>query len=426
MKESATSTNIRLGLGANWEQFTLLVVVNGFVGAMVGLERSVLPVLAREDFGLASQTAVLSFLITFGIFKPVANYFAGRLSDRFGRKRVLLFGWIAALPVPLMIVFAPSWGWVVAANVLLGINQGLSWSTLVIMKIDLVGPVRRGLAMGLNETAGYAGVALASLATGYLAAAYGPRPAPFLLGIGFASLGLLLILFFARETREFAELEARQSTTLTEQPVDEPSSREIFVQTSFTDRNLSSASQAGFVNNLNDGMAWGLFPLFFAASGLPVAQIGVLAAVYPGVWSLGQIATGWASDRVGRKWMLSSGMWLQASGIVLIASTRSFAPWLVGAILMGLGTALVYPTLLAVIGDVAHPSWRASAVGVYRLWRDSSYAVVAVLAGVVADLYGFVPAIFTVGALTAASGLVVAVRMRETLPKGDSKVQGKD
>lgn len=316
--------DLRLGLGANWQQFSLLVAVNGFVGAMVGLERSVLPVLAREDFGLASQTAILAFLITFGIFKPATNYFAGRLSDRFGRKRVLLVGWLAALPVPFMIILAPSWGWVVAANALLGINQGLAWSTLIIMKIDLVGPVRRGLAMGLNETAGYAGVSLASLATGYLAAAYGPRPAPFLLGIGFAVLGLLLTLFFVRETQEYARLEARQSPQQEENPADDPSGREIFVRTSFTDRNLSSASQAGFVNNLNDGMAWGLFPLFFAASGLSIGQIGVLAAVYPGVWSVGQIATGWASDHLGRKWMIASGMWVQASGILLTAATGSF------------------------------------------------------------------------------------------------------
>ena len=353
----------------------------------------------------------------FGVFKPAANYFAGRLSDRFGRKPILLTGWLAALPVPVMIILAPSWGWIVAANVLLGINQGLTWSTAIIMKIDLVGPARRGLAMGLNETAGYAGVALASLATGYLAAAYGPRPAPFLLGIGFAVAGLLLTLFFIRDTSKYAELEAAQNSDSAEAEEIKPNAREIFVQTSFTDRNLSSASQAGFVNNLNDGMAWGLFPLFFAASGLSIGQIGVLAAVYPGVWSLGQIATGWASDRFGRKWMIASGMWLQASGILLTAATQSFGSWLLGAILMGLGTALVYPTLLAVIGDVAYPSWRASAVGVYRLWRDSSYAVVAVLAGGVADLFGYACAIVVVGILTALSGFVVAMGMRETLSR---------
>jgi MFS family permease len=416
LKDAASQT-IRLGLAANWRQFTLLVVLNAFVGAMVGLERSVLPSLAEEDFGLANRTAILSFLITFGLVKAGTNYFAGRLSDRIGRKPVLLVGWLAALPVPVMIILAPSWGWVVGANVLLGINQGLAWSTTIIMKIDLVGPTRRGLAMGLNETAGYVGVALAALAAGYLAAAYGVRPAPFLLGIGFAVLGLLLTLFWIRETHEYARLEASQ-TTQGESPADKPSSREIFMRTSFTDRNLSSVSQAGFVNNLNDGMAWGLLPLYFAAAGLSIGQIGVLAAVYPGVWGIGQLITGWASDRLGRKWMVASGMWIQAAAILTIAVARSFSLWIVSAVLLGFGTALVYPTLLAAIGDVANPSWRASVVGVYRLWRDSSYAVVAVLAGVVSDLFGFAPAIVAVGILTAISGFVVAVRMRETLPRG--------
>lgn len=407
--------SLKLGLRANWRQFALLVAVNAFVGAMVGLERSVLPLLAEQEFGLASRTAILSFLVSFGVVKAGTNYFAGRLSDRIGRKSVLVVGWVAALPVPVMIILAPSWGWIVAANVLLGVNQGLAWSTTVIMKIDLVGPARRGLAMGLNEAAGYGAVSLAALAAGYLAAAHGVRPAPFLLGVGFAVLGLLLSVFLVRETREHAELEARETLAPGGAAADEPNGREVFVRTSFTDRNLSSVSQAGLVNNLNDGMAWGLFPLFFAAAGLPVAQIGVLAAVYPGVWGLGQLATGWASDLLGRKWMIATGMWLQTAGIVLVAATRSFTPWILGAVLMGLGTALVYPTLLAAIGDVAHPSWRASAVGVYRLWRDLGYAVGAILAGVVADLFGFGPAILTIGALTAISGFVVAVRMRETL-----------
>jgi MFS family permease len=403
----------RLGLRANWRQFALLVVVNAFVGAMVGLERSVLPLLAEQEFGLASRTAILSFLVSFGLVKAGTNYFAGRFSDRTGRKPVLLLGWLAALPVPVMIISAPSWGWVVAANVLLGVNQGLAWSTTVIMKIDLVGPARRGLAMGLNETAGYVAVSLAALAAGYLAGTYGVRSAPFLPGVGFAVLGLILSLSLVRETREYAELEASR---IAEDPGNGLHGGEVFVRTSFTDRNLSSASQAGLVNNLNDGMAWGLFPLFFATAGLSIGQIGVLAAVYPGVWGLAQLATGWASDRLGRKWMIASGMWLQAAGIFLTAATRSLAPWTLGAVLMGLGTALAYPTLLAAVGDAAHPSWRASAVGVYRLWRDLGYAVGAILAGVVADLFGFAPAIIAVGTLTAVSGLVVAVRMRETLP----------
>ena len=407
----------RLGLRANWRQFALLVAVNAFVGAMVGLERSVLPLLAAEDFGLVSRTAILSFLVSFGLVKAGTNYFAGRLSDSIGRKPVLVLGWLAALPVPVMIILAPSWGWVVAANVLLGVNQGLAWSTTVIMKIDLVGPARRGLAMGLNEAAGYVAVSLAALAAGYLAASYGVRPAPFLLGAGFAVLGLVLSLSLVRETRGHADLEARQTEIPEGEPAGIPGGREVFIRTSFTDRNLSSASQAGLVNNLNDGMAWGLLPLFFATAGLSIAQISLLAAVYPGVWGLGQLATGWASDRLGRKWMIVAGMWSQAAGILLTAATASLTSWLLGAVLMGLGTALAYPTLLAAVSDAAHPSWRASAVGVYRLWRDLGYAAGAILAGGIADLFGFAPAIVTVGALTAVSGLVVAVRMKETLPQ---------
>ena len=400
---------------ANWRQFALLVVVNAFVGAMVGLERSVLPLLAAEDFGLVSRTAILSFLVSFGLVKAGTNYFAGRLSDSIGRKPVLVLGWLAALPVPAMIILAPSWGWVVAANVLLGVNQGLAWSTTVIMKIDLVGPARRGLAMGLNEAAGYIAVSLAALAAGYLAASYGVRPAPFLLGVGFAVLGLILSLTLVRETRDHADLEARQTEKPEGEPADGPSGREVFVRTSLTDRDLSSASQAGLVNNLNDGMAWGLLPLYFATAGLSIAQISLLAAVYPGVWGLGQLATGWASDRYGRKWMIAAGMWSQAAGILLTAATASLSLWLLGAILMGLGTALAYPTLLAAVSDAAHPSWRASAVGVYRLWRDLGYVAGAVLAGIIADLFGFAPAIVAVGVLTAVSGLVIAVRMKETL-----------
>ena len=405
---------VRLGLGANWEQFALLVLVNAFVGGMVGLERSVLPLVAERDFGLASRTAILAFLVSFGLVKAGANYAAGRLADRIGRKHVLLLGWLAAVPVPLMIILAPSWSWVVAANVLLGINQGLAWSTAVVMKIDLVGPARRGLAMGLNEAAGYGAGALAALAAGYLAATDSVRPAPFLPGVAFSILGLLLTLFFVRDTHDHARLEARQHAGDMGVPGDAPAAGALFRRVSFTDRNLSSVSQAGLVNNLNDGLAWGLFPLFFAAAGLPLRQIAVLAAVYPGVWSVSQLATGWASDRLGRKWLIASGMWVQGAALLLIAATRGFGPWLAGAVLLGAGTALVYPTLLAAIGDAAHPSWRASAIGIYRLWRDSGYAVGAILAGLIADRFGFVPAIVTIGALTALSGCVVAARMRET------------
>ena len=407
----AEAPPLRLGLGANWRQFALLVLVNAFVGGMAGLERAVLPLLAEREFGLASRAAILSFLVSFGLVKAGANYLAGRLADRLGRRAVLLLGWLLALPVPFMIILAPSWGWVVAANVLLGANQGLAWSVTVIMKIDLAGPRRRGLAMGLNEAAGYGAMALSALAAGYLGARYGLRVAPFLPGIGFTLLGLLLTVAFIRETGGHARLEG----SLFAGPADAPSGRAVFLRTSFTDRTLSSVSQAGLVNNLNDGLAWGLLPLFFAAAGLAAGQVGLLAAAYLGVWGVAQLGTGWASDRLGRKWPIVGGLWLQAAAILLIAATRGLAPWLGSMALLGLGTALVYPTLLAAIGDVAHPAWRAGAVGVYRLWRDAGYAAGAILAGLVADRAGFAPAIVAVGALTAASGLLAAVRMRETL-----------
>ena len=398
---------IALGLRANWTQFALLVVVNAFVGAMVGLERSVLSLVAERDFGLVSRTAILSFLVSFGLSKAAANYAAGRLSERVGRKPLLLAGWLAGLPAPLLVIWAPSWHWVVAANVLLGLNQGLAWSTTVIMKIDLVGSARRGLAMGLTEAAGYLAAAGAALTAGYLAAAYGPRPAPFVFGVVCAVLGLLLSLG-VRETRGHARHEAR--TAAVPDPLPGGS---IFVRTSFTDPSLSSVSQAGLVNNLNDGVAWGLFPLYFAAGGLRIEQIGVLAAGYPAVWALAQLGTGWASDRWGRKWLIAAGMWVQAAAILLIAASHALPGWIAGTFLLGIGTALVYPTLLAAIGDVAHPSWRANAVGVYRLWRDAGYAVGAVLSGVLADRFGLAPAIAATGVLTAVSGVVVAGRMRE-------------
>lgn len=405
-------TAIRLGLAANWQQFTLLIVVNAFVGAMVGLERTVLPLIAEADFGLASRTAVLSFLISFGIVKALANLFAGGLGDRWGRKRILVAGWLVGLPVPLLIMFAPDWGWVVFANVLLGINQGLCWSTTVIMKIDLVGPKQRGLAMGLNEFAGYLAVSLSALGTGYVAAAYGLRPAPFYPGLVFALLGLLLSMFLVQETTPFTRLEAR----LANPEIDPPSFGQVFALTSWKNKTLFSASQAGMVNNLNDGMVWGLLPLFLAGRGMSLAQIGILAAVYPGVWGLSQLFTGGLSDRWGRKWLIAGGMWLQAGGIGLLVIGRSFDWWLASAVLLGLGTAMVYPTLLAAVSDVAHPNWRGSAVGVYRLWRDSGYAVGALLSGLLADALGLQVAIAAIGGLTLLSGLGVAGVMQETLP----------
>jgi MFS family permease len=395
-------------------QFALLVLVNAFVGGMVGIERAVLPLLAEQEFGLASKTAILSFIASFGVVKALSNLFAGRLSDRIGRKGVLIAGWLVGLPVPLIIMFAPSWGWIIFANVLLGVNQGLCWSTTVIMKIDLVGPARRGLAMGLNEAAGYLAVSLAALGAGYLAAAYALRPQPFILGIIFAVAGLLLSIFFVRESRGHAAIEAQQQGGGA--AVAQPSFAQILLLTSWKDRALFAVSQAGMVNNLNDGMAWGLFPLYFALAGLSIGEVSVLAAIYPAVWGFAQLGTGALSDRLGRKWLISAGMLVQAGGIFVIMLTHSFWPWAGGAVLLGLGTALVYPTLLAAISDVAHPSWRASAVGVYRLWRDGGYAVGALLAGLLADALGLSWAIGVVGGLTLLSGIIVALVMYETLP----------
>jgi MFS family permease len=408
--QGAVRPALQLGILANLPQFSLLVVVNAFVGAMVGLERAILPALAEREFHLAARAAILSFIIVFGIVKAGTNYFAGRFSDRFGRKAVLVAGWMIAVPVPFLLMAAPSWGWVLFANVLLGLSQGLTWSTTVIMKIDLAGPHRRGLAMGLNEFSGYLAVAGAAWATGYVATRFGLRPQPFYLGVGFAAVGLFLSVAFVRETRGHAAQEAVASR---HPDTETPSHRTIFLRTSFTDRNLSSVSQAGLVNNLNDGMAWGLLPLFFAAAGLTLSQIGMLAALYPAVWGIAQLATGALSDRMGRKWFIAAGMWLQAGGIAVTASWTAIGGFAVGAVLLGIGTAMVYPTLLAAVGDVAHPSWRASAVGVYRLWRDLGYAVGGFLSGIVADAFGLRAAIVLVAVVTFLSGMVVAVRMRE-------------
>lgn len=400
---------VRLGLRANWEQFALLVAVNAFVGATVGIERVLLPLLAERDFGLASRAAILSFIVSFGLVKAIANLFAGRISEHWGRKKVLVAGWLFALPVPAIILLAPSWGWVVLANVLLGINQGLCWSTTVIMKIDLVGPERRGLAMGLNEASGYLAVSAAAFVSGYLAGALGLRETLFWMGEIIAASGLIISAVFVRESLHHVRFEARQTTGGHQR-----SFAEILLLTSWKDRALFAVSQAGMVNNLNDGMAWGLLPLYFASQGLSLERISFLAALYPAVWGSMQLVTGGLSDRTGRKWMIALGMLVQAAGIALFVAGKGFAPWAVAAVLLGLGTAMVYPTLLAAVGDVAHPSWRASAVGVYRLWRDGGYAIGALLAGGLADALGVRWAIGAIGGLTFLSGVIVAAVMYET------------
>lgn len=402
----------RLGLRANLAQFSLLVGVNALVGGMVGQERTVLPLLADREFGLTTFTSTLTFIAAFGIVKAATNFFAGTLSDRHGRKPVLVAGWLIGLPVPLLLMWAPTWAWVVFANVLLGMNQGLTWSTTVIMKIDLVGPQRRGFAMGLNEAAGYGAVAVTALATGWIAAEWGLRPAPFFLGLAFAGLGLGLSTSAVHETHAHARREALEHT---ERRHDHDlTTREVFRLTSYRDRSLSACSQAGLVNNLNDGLAWGLFPLLFAERGLSVGRIGVLAALYPAAWGLGQLYTGGLSDRVGRRPLIAGGMVTQAVALGWMAITHGFTTWALGAVLLGIGTAMVYPTLLAAIGDVAHPAWRGRAVGVYRLWRDGGFAVGALLAGVLADVASIEVAVYAVAALTALSGIVVMVRMDET------------
>ena len=420
------AAEIRLGLRENIGQFSLLVLITAFVGSMVGLERTVVPLIGEQEFGLVSKTAIVSFIISFGIVKAICNFFAARISETWGRKRVLVLGWIIGLPVPFIIIWADRWIWFDVANVLLGINQALTWSMTVIMKVDLVGPKRRGLALGLNEFAGYLAVGTMAYVTGEIAAAYSLRPEPFYLGIGIAVAGLICSTLFVRESIHHARFEAAQHAAqvaahASARPgnpgTKEPSVREVFALTSWKERALSSCSQAGLVNNLNDGMSWGIYPLFFSSYGLGVAAIGIIKAVYPTVWGLLQPITGPLSDRLGRKWLIASGMGVQAGGIWMTVLVPTYSWWIVAAVLQGLGTAMVYPVLLAAIGDVAHPGWRATSMGVYRFWRDLGYAVGALLAGLIADLLGMVAAIHVVAALTLLSGLIVALRMYETLPE---------
>ncbi len=406
---SEATPSISLGLKENWPQFALLVLINAFVGGMIGIERTVVPLIGAEEFKIGSTTLVVSFIVSFGVVKACANLISGHLADTWGRKRVLVLGWLVGLPVPFMIMWAPSWEWVIAANAFLGINQGLAWSMTVIMKIDLVGPKSRGLAVGLNEFAGYLAVGVTAFLTGYLASKYGLRPAPIYLGVAYAILGAALSILLVHDTRDHVRLEAaghaRQAVPI--------SFRQIFMLTSFKDRNLFAASQAGLVNNLNDGMSWGIFPLFFVSFGLTVERIGILKAVYPATWGILQIATGPLSDRWGRKGLIVAGMWVQAAGLFLTGATTHFEGWLAGSLLLGLGTAMVYPSLIAAVSDASHPSWRARSLSVYRFWRDLGYAIGALSAGIIADSFGLSAAISSIAALTFISGVVVAVFMRE-------------
>ncbi|GEP97754.1 MFS transporter [Chitinophaga cymbidii] len=409
---------IRLGLKENWQQFVWLVLVNCFVGGMVGLERTVVPLVGMEEFKIGSDLFIFSFIIAFGVVKAITNLVSGALADRYTRKKILIAGWLVGLPVPFMLAWGPTWAWIIASNVLLGISQGLAWSMTVNMKIDLVGPKKRGFAMGLNEAAGYGAVGLTALATGYLASRYGLRPAPFYIGILYTIAGLLLSIFVVSDTRRHAKLESTSiSTTTSGEKAHKPNLSWVFRETSFRNKNLFAVSQAGLINNLNDGMSWGVFPLLFVAAGVGLEGVGWIKAIYPVVWGAGQVITGPLADRIGRKPLIVWGMFVQAFGHIVIG-LELFEPLyagLFGSVLLGIGTAMVYPALLAAVSDAAHPSWRASSLGVYRFWRDIGYAMGAVMAGIVANLLGLVWAVHVAGIVTFISGVVVWVKMKETM-----------
>ncbi len=400
---SAPPREATLGLGDNWRQFALLVTVNLFVGGMIGMERSVLPGLAEAEFGITSKTAIVSFIASFGLAKAVTNLLAGNLAHRVTRRRILIAGWLFAIPVPLMLIWAPSWGWVIVANILLGINQGLTWSMTVNMKMDLVGPRWRGVALGFNEAAGYLSLAAMAFLTGVIAEAYGLRPEPFYLGIGIAATGLAISVLLVRDTAPYLALDNASRPATTSAPL---SLSRSFADVTWRKPYLFGITQAGLVKNLNDGVAWGIFPLYFAGQGLELNRIATLVAVYPLVWGTLQLATGWASDLLGRKPLIVIGMVLQGAAISLTAAFDSFPVWIITMSMLGLGTALVYPTLLAAIGDAVPAIDRATALGVYRFWRDAGFIAGALLTGALADLFGFIVAIQFVAAMTIASGIV--------------------
>jgi len=419
-EENNGANEIKLGLRQNIQQFLILVLVNAFVGAMIGLEQTVVPLIGKNEFGIESNAIIVSFIASFGAVKAILNLYAGNLSDRWGRKNVLVLGWLFGIPVPFILLFAPDWNWIIFANVLLGINQGLAWSMTVNMKIDLVGKERRGLALGLNEFAGYVSVAVVGFVTGYLAATYGLKPYPFYLGIAFAMLGLVISWVIVKDTRKFTELEIKNDLSKENVNVSKPNLnfKQVFIQTSYKNRTLLSVSQAGLINNLIFGVTWGLFTLYFASFAVGISEIGFLKALHPGIWGVLQLLTGTFSDKVGRKVLIYPGMIIQGIGIWVVLFTGSMLGWIIGMSLLGVGTAFVYPTLLAAISDVAHPKWRATSLGVYRFWRDLGFVFGAVGIGYIADLYGLNTAIQVVAFLAIGSGIFVLAIMKETINRG--------
>jgi MFS family permease len=395
---------VQLGLKENWKQFTLLVVVNAFVGGMVGLERTIIPQIAELDFGLAAKTAILSFIVVFGITKAITNYYTGALANRFGRKNLLVAGWIIALPVPLLLIYAPSWNWIIAANVFLGISQGLTWSSTVVMKIDLVGEKDRGFAMGLNEFAGYIALAAIAFLTGWIASNYGLRPYPFYIGIALGIAGLVISWLLIKDTQHHVKLESASSTI--------PLLKNVFWDTTWKHKNLGSITQAGLVNNLNDGMVWGLFPLLLVSKGFDLHETGIIVATYPAVWALGQLYTGKLADKYCKKTLLFLGMFVQGIALLAMILANTFSWFVMLSVLLGIGTAIVYPTFLAAISDYTHPDQRPVSIGIFRLWRDLGYAIGAILTGLLADRFGLVAPILAIGLLTVASSFIVRFRMR--------------
>ncbi len=396
--------NIEFGLKENWKQFTLLVIINGFVGGMVGLERSILPQIAEKEFHIAAKTAILSFIIVFGIIKAITNYSTGVLANKFGRKNLLVAGWIIGIPIPFILMFAPNWSWIIAANVLLGINQGLTWSSTVVMKIDLVGEKQRGFAMGLNEFAGYIAVAIVAFLTGWIASEYGVRPYPFYIGIVLVFLGLAGSIFFIKDTKYHVEKETITNTI--------PRLKNIFWDTTWKDKNLGSVTQAGLINNLNDGMAWGIFPILLATKGFSLGEIGIVTAIYPAVWGVGQLFTGKMADKFCKKDMLYMGMALQAISLIVLIWANTMFHYIILSSVLGWGTAMVYPTFLATIAENTNPRDRAKSIGIFRLWRDLGYAIGAILTGIIADLVSINAAILFIGLLTLASAFIIYYRMK--------------